>query len=48
MTRDEYFAQDILVRIDQAWIALERSKHDPLVFQDDNGRRRVARCVRRN
>jgi hypothetical protein len=35
MTRDEYFAQDILVRIDQAWIALEEAKSDPIVFQDD-------------
>jgi hypothetical protein len=36
MSGDEYYAQDILARIDQAWIALEHSKHDPLVFQDDS------------
>jgi hypothetical protein len=34
MTRDEYFAQDILERIDQARQALDQAGYDPIVFQD--------------
>jgi hypothetical protein len=34
MTRDEYFAQDILDRINQAKLALEDAI-DPIVFRDD-------------
>jgi hypothetical protein len=35
MTRDEYFDQDILVRITQATAALEDAI-DPIVFRDDS------------
>jgi hypothetical protein len=35
MTRDEYFVQDILTRLDQARQALETAETDPLVFWDD-------------
>jgi hypothetical protein len=35
LTRDEYFAQDILVRIDRARAMLEDARADPIVFEDD-------------
>jgi hypothetical protein len=34
MTHNEYFAQDILVRINQAELALDQVKTDPIVLQD--------------